>query len=116
MAVSLASYQIVLIVIILIGIILVIHAAWVLAELNKTVGDQCLCSGVSDQEISSLRVYTIIGLLVGIGAIIFGVIMFFIPSCGSCDDKKNGKNGEMEGTETPKVKSRIASRFANKTE
>lgn len=80
MAVRSITFQIALIVIIIVGIILIIQSSWTLAQLNKTRGDNCACSGITDQELNSLRIYSIITLLVGLGIIVYAILMFLMPT------------------------------------
>ena len=48
--------------------------------MNSTAGDTCACSGVSDGQLTALRTYSIIALLVAIGVLIYAVIMLLIPT------------------------------------
>ena len=80
MAASLTTLRIALIIIIIVAILVVIHASWTLNTINSTVGDECACSGVSDSQLSGLRTYTIIALLLAIGVAIYAVVMLLIPT------------------------------------
>ncbi len=86
MAVRTTTFQIALIVIIIVGILIVIHASWTLAQLNRTVGTACACSGASDNDLNNLRTYSIIMLLVGIGILFYSVIMFLVPTSARRDE------------------------------
>jgi len=79
MAVRTLTFQITLLVIIIVGLLIVIHSAWTLSELNRTNGDSCDCSGVSDHEITNLRIYSIFMLLIGFGMMVYAVVMFLVP-------------------------------------
>jgi len=98
MAVKSSTFQIALIVILIIGVILIIQSSWTLAQLNKTIGDGCNCSGVSNQELDSLRLFAILTLLAGLGVIVYAILMLMMPS-------KQEKPKEVQG--------HIASRFAS---
>ena len=80
MAVRTITFQVALIVIIIVGILIVIHSAWMLAELNRVNGTPCPCSGVTDVELNRSRTFSILMLLIGLGIIIYAVVMFFIPT------------------------------------
>lgn len=73
------SFQIALVIIIVIAILIIIHASWTLAQLNRTVGDSCTCSGVSDMDLNNLKMMSVLMLLVGIGILIYAVIMLLLP-------------------------------------
>ena len=79
MADKVSSYWIALIVIIVVGILIIIHSSWTLTQLNRTVGDTCACSGVSDMDLNNLKVMSVIMLLVGIGILIYAIIMMLLP-------------------------------------
>lgn len=100
MAVRSSTFQIALIVILIVGIILIIQSSWTLAQLNKTVGDTCNCSGVTDQDLTSLRMFAIITLFVGIGVIIYATLMLMMPGKVKSEHHERGH---------------IASRFASQT-
>lgn len=77
--VKVSTFQIALIVIIVVGVLIAIHASWTLSQLNRTEGDSCACSGVSDGDLNGLKMMSVLLLLVGIGIIIYGVIMLLLP-------------------------------------
>lgn len=79
MAVKSSTFQIALVVILIIGVILIIQSLWTLAQLNKTIGDTCNCSGVTDQDLTGLRMFSIITLLAGLGAMIYAILMLMMP-------------------------------------
>lgn len=103
MAVRSITFQIALIVLIIVGIILIVQSSWTLTQLNKTVGDTCACSGVTDQELNSLRIMSILTLLIGLGIIVYAIIMFIMPT-----KEKRQKLQE-------KLHNKIAERFATKS-
>lgn len=74
------TFQIALLVIIIVGVLIIIHSSWTLSQLNRVVGDTCPCSGVTDQELNNSRILTIIMLLIGIAIVIYALIMFFLPT------------------------------------
>jgi phage shock protein PspC (stress-responsive transcriptional regulator) len=80
MAVRTITFQIALIVIIVVAVLIIINSSWNLAQLNKTVGDACTCSGISDMDINNLRIYSVFMLLVGIGLLVYAVLMFLMPT------------------------------------
>lgn len=80
MAVRSSTFQIALIVILIIGVILIVQSTWTLAQLNKTIGSECNCSGVTDQDLNSLRAFSVITLLVGLGVIVYAILMLLMPS------------------------------------
>jgi hypothetical protein len=100
MAVKSSTFQIALLVILIVGIILIIQSSWTLAQLNKTVGDACSCSGVTDQDLTSLRMFATVTLFAGIGVIVYAVLMLIMPGGSKVDHSQHG---------------RIASRFASQT-
>jgi uncharacterized membrane protein YgaE (UPF0421/DUF939 family) len=100
MAVRSTTFQIAIIVMLVVAIILIIQSSWTLAQLNKTVGEGCSCSGVTDQDLNSLRMFNIITILVGLGVSVYAVLMLIMPT--------KAKREEVKG--------RIASRFASQNE
>jgi tellurite resistance protein TehA-like permease len=80
MAVKSTTFQVALIVILIVGLLLIIQSSWTLAQLNKTVADACNCSGVTDQDVNSLKMYAIITLLVGLGVVVYAILMFIMPT------------------------------------
>lgn len=103
MSVKSSTYQIALIVILIIGIILIIHSSWVLSQLNKTVGNDCSCSGVTDQDLNALKTFTIITLLSGLGIVIYAVLMLIWPAT----------QRETQNYDRSESQRYIASRFAS---
>jgi hypothetical protein len=102
MAVRTVTFQVALLVIVIVGIILIIQSSWTLAQLNKTIGDDCACSGTTDQDLNSLRIFSIITMLMGIGIIVYAVIMYMIPT----KEKRHEVRDE--------VRNKIAERFSKK--
>lgn len=100
MVVKSSTFQIALIVILIIGVILIIQSSWTLAQLNKTIGDACNCSGVTDQDLTSLRMFAILTLFAGIGVMIYAILMLMMPGKNKIDTSP----------------SHIATRFASQNE
>lgn len=80
MAVRTVTFQVAMIVIIVVAVLIIIHSSWTLAQLNRTVGDSCVCSGTTDMDINNLRIYSVFMVLVGIGIMIYAVLMLLIPT------------------------------------
>lgn len=80
MAVKSITFQVALMVIIIVGLLIVIHSAWTLGQLNRIVGDDCPCSGVDDHELNHSRTFSTVMLLAGIGIMIYAVIMLLVPT------------------------------------
>uniref|UniRef100_A0A6C0CGM4 Uncharacterized protein n=1 Tax=viral metagenome TaxID=1070528 RepID=A0A6C0CGM4_9ZZZZ len=76
---KITAFRIALVVIIVVAILIIIHAAWTLAQANRTVGDTCACSGVTDMDLYNLKVMSVFMLLIGIGLLIYGVVMILLP-------------------------------------
>ena len=74
------TFQIALLVIVIVGVLIIIHSSWTLSQLNRVVGDTCACSGVTDHELNHSRILSIIMLIIGIAIIIYAMIMFFVPT------------------------------------
>jgi hypothetical protein len=79
MTVRNSTFQIALVITIVVAILIIIYASWSLAQLNRTVGDSCTCSGVTDVELNNLKMMSVLILLVGIGILIYAVIMLLLP-------------------------------------
>jgi len=69
-----------MIVIIVVAVLIIIHSSWTLAQLNRTVGDSCTCSGITDMDINNLRIYSVLMLLAGIGILVYAVLMLLMPT------------------------------------
>jgi heme/copper-type cytochrome/quinol oxidase subunit 4 len=110
MGVNLATFQIVLIVTIIVGVIMIIYSAWVMTQLNSTVGDECLCSGVSTQQVNSLYIFSVITLLIGIALVIHGVIFLFLQGAG---DRRMREAKEQREAAVATRRSRIAERVTS---
>lgn len=80
MSVSVTSLRIAMIVIIVVAVLIIIEASWSLQTINSTAGDACNCSGVSTDQLNSLRTLEIIMLLVGIGIAVYAVVMLILPT------------------------------------
>lgn len=80
MAVRTITFQVALVIIIVIGILMIIHSAWTISQVNRTNGDDCACSGISDSELNSLRMYSIFMIVIGVALIIYAIVMFLIPT------------------------------------
>lgn len=80
MPVRTTTFQVAMIVIIIVAVLIIIHSSWTLAQLNKTTGDACTCSGVSDMDINNLRIYSVFMILVGIGILVYAVLMLLMPT------------------------------------
>ena len=80
MAVASITFRVALIVIVIVAVLIIIHASWSLSQISSTRGDDCACSGVSDGDLNSLRIYNIIMLLVGIGLLVYAIVMWLIPT------------------------------------
>lgn len=80
MPVRTITFQIALLVIVIVGVLIIIHSSWTLSQLNRVVGDTCVCSGVTDRELNNSRILTIIMLIIGIAIVIYALIMFFVPT------------------------------------
>ena len=80
MAARLTTLRIALIVILIVAILIIVEASWSLQTIIATNGDGCACSGVSDNQLSNLRNFEILMLLVGIGIAIYAILMLFIPT------------------------------------
>ena len=80
MAVRSSTFQIAMIVLIIVGILIVIHSSWTLSQLRRIVGDTCDCSGVTDHELRHTRGFAILMLLIGIAVIIYAVVLLVIPT------------------------------------
>ena len=110
MGVNLATFQIVLIVMIIVGVILIVHSAWVLSQLNSTIGDECLCSGVSTSQVNSLYIFSVMVLLVGIAMIIYALVLFMTSGSG----EKHSKRRRLDmDSDSKSRKSRIAERVTS---
>jgi hypothetical protein len=105
MTVKSLTFQIALLVIIVVGIILIIQSSWTMAQLNKTVGDGCTCSGVVDQEITNLKLYSLMTLILGLGIIVYAILMFVMYSGSRGDHHTSERRVRESGM--------IASRFAS---
>ncbi len=70
-----------LIVIIIVAVLIIIEASWSLWAVNSTVGNEtCNCSGISNSSLSSLRTFETIMLLLGIGLLIYAIVLLIIPT------------------------------------
>jgi len=80
MAVRTTTFFVALIIIVVVAILIIIQSSWSIWLTNTVEGDDCDCSGVTDSDLSSLRVFNIIMIIIAIGLIIYAVILYFIPT------------------------------------
>lgn len=79
MTVRNSTYQIALVILIIVAILAIIYSSWTLAQLNRTVGDTCACSGVSDMDLNNLKMMSVLMLIAGIAILIYAVVMMLLP-------------------------------------
>ena len=79
MGVSSTTFRIALLVIIIVAILIITQSAWAIWFANRSGGDSCACSGVNDNDIFSLRSYNIFMLLIGIGILVYALVMLTMP-------------------------------------
>lgn len=70
-----------LIVIIIVAVLIIIEASWSLWLVNTVkTNDICECSGVSSSSIGSLRAYEIVMLIIGLGLLVYAIVLLIIPT------------------------------------
>jgi phage shock protein PspC (stress-responsive transcriptional regulator) len=79
MTVKSVTFQVALVIIIIVAVLIIIQSSWTLSQLSRLSGDPCECSGVTDMEIYNLRMYSIIMLIVGLGILIYAILMMLMP-------------------------------------
>jgi len=92
-----------LIVIIIVAVLIIIEASWTLWMVNTVKStDTCICSGVSPSTISSLRAYEIVMLLLGLGILIYAIVLLIIPTKEKRQKvlRSTGRRFERAGTQS----------------
>lgn len=80
MGVRTTTFRVALLIIVIVCVLIIVSASWTMWFDNIVEGSTCTCSGVSDNDKTMLRNFQIIMLLVGIGVLIYAIVMFFIPT------------------------------------
>lgn len=67
------SLKIAIIIIVIVCIIILIQSIWTISKLGQIKGDSCNCSGISDEELDNLRIYSIISIIAASVGLIFAL-------------------------------------------
>lgn len=102
MPVRTTTFRVALAIILLIAILIIIEASWSIWFVNRSGGDDCPCTGITNSNINSMRGYQVFMLIAGIVLLIYAIVMFYIPTA-----EKRRVAGE-------RVSSQIAERFVRK--
>ena len=80
MTVRTTTFRVALLIIVIIAILVVIEASWSIWFVNRSGGDDCPCTGITNSNINSMRGFQIFMLILGSALIVYAVLMFYIPT------------------------------------
>lgn len=80
MGVRTTTFRVALMIIVIVAILVIIEASWSIWFVNRSGGDDCPCTGITNSNINSMRGFQIFMLIAGIALIVYAVVMFYIPT------------------------------------
>jgi hypothetical protein len=102
MPVRTTTFRVALAIILLVAILIIIEASWSIWFVNRSGGDDCPCTGITNSNINSMRGYQVFMLILGIVLLIYAIVMFYIPTA------------ERRRVAGERVRSQISERFVRK--